>query len=123
VVDHRMDGGGLFNPAPAFAAVASITSASSDLLATDAGKYLRFNAASAASLTVRPDATHALPANGEWHIRNIADDDLTLVAGSGVAINPPAGGTLVVATNMTVTLKRVSTDVFDLIGQTVPESA
>lgn len=89
------------------------------LLADDVSKYVRMVGAAAKTATVSPNTTTALPA-GEWHIRNAGAGDLTIVAGSGVTINPPAGGTLVVPQNGTVTLKRISADLFDLLGQTVP---
>lgn len=103
------------------AVVSTVAGAANNLLAADASKYLRFtHAAAAKTLTVQPNATEALPDNGEWHIRNAAAETLTLVAGSGVTINPPSGGTLVLDPQMTVTLKRVAVDTFDLLGQTVP---
>ncbi len=89
------------------------------MLAADAGAYLRFTGTSAKTFTVQPDATEALPDNSEWHLRNVGASTLTIVAGSGVTINPPAGGTLVVNEGGTVTLKRVATDEFDLFGQVV----
>lgn len=105
--------------ATGLAAVLTISDASVNLEAANANRYHRFTNTSAKTLTVRPNSTHALPANGEWHIRNAATSNLTLVAGSGVTLNPPSGGTLVIPNGGTVTLKRVNTDVFDILGQTV----
>lgn len=85
----------------------------------DVGNYIRLTNASTKSVTVDPEATTALPANGEWNFRNVGAGNATLIEGTGVTINPPAGGTLVLETGMTVTLKRVAADEFDLIGQTV----
>jgi len=90
-----------------------------NVLAADMGKYIRFTSGSAKTLTAQPDATEPLQDNGEWHIRNAAAGDLTIVEGSGVTVNPPNGGTLVVPEGGTVTLKRVAEDEFDLLGQTV----
>lgn len=84
----------------------------------DVGNYIRLTNASTKTVTVDPEATTALPANGEWHFRNVGAGDATLVEGSGVTIHPPAGGSLVVPQDGTVTLKRVAADEFDLIGQT-----
>lgn len=92
---------------------------SSNLLATQAGKYIRFTNASSKDYTVQPEATEPLPANGEWHLRNVGTGDLTIIEDTGVTINPPNGGTLVVPQGGTVTLKRVDEDEFDLLGQTV----
>jgi hypothetical protein len=105
--------------AAAGAEVITVSGTSADLLASDQGKYQRWTATSAKALTVRPESTHALPANGEWHIRNAAAENLTLVEGSGVVINPPNGGTLVIPPGGAATLKRATTDVFDLMGQVV----
>ncbi|USM11578.1 tail fiber [Citromicrobium phage vB_CbaS-RXM] len=91
-----------------------------DLANTDIGKYLRFTATSAKTLTVRPEATEAITQDGEFFIRNVGAGDLTITAGAGVTINTPAGGSLVVpASGGTATLKRVAEDEFDLLGQTV----
>lgn len=91
-----------------------------DLDNADGGKYQRFTNAAAKTFTVRPQATHAVTANSEFHLRNVGAGALTVAAGAGVTINAPAGGTLVVAERGTVTLKRVAENVFDLLGQTVP---
>ena len=60
------------------------------------------------------------PANTEVHIRRAGAGNLTLTPGSGVTLNAPAGGTLVLADRMSVTLKRAAENVWDVIGQTVP---
>ena len=101
------------------AAVTVVPAASYDLLASDAARYIRFTNTAAKTMTVRPQSVEALPDNGEWHLRNAATGDLTVVAGAGVTINAPYGGTLVIPTNGTATLKRAAEDIFDLMGQTV----
>lgn len=98
----------------------AITGTASNLDNADANKYLRFTNAAAKTLTIRPQADHAITQDSEFHIRNVGDANLTLEGGVGVTINPPFGGTLVVPVNGTVTLKRVAQDIFDLLGQTVP---
>lgn len=85
----------------------------------DVGKYIRLTAVGTKNVTVDPEATTALPANGEWHFRNVGAGDATIVAGVGVTILPPNGGTLVVPQGGTVTLKRANADEFDLFGQVV----
>ncbi|WP_372810097.1 hypothetical protein [Litorivivens sp.] len=90
-----------------------------DALNTDNGKYIRLTNASAKTVTFRPDSTHLMPPNGEWHFRNVGAGNATLTAGAGVTLNAPSGGSLVVAQDMTVTVKWVATDIYDVIGQTV----
>lgn len=102
------------------APVVTVTGTGPNLEDANEGSYVRYTAAGAVSLTVRPDSTEALTEDGEWHIRCTGAGGLTLVEGSGVTINLPSGGTLVLSAGMTVTLKRVAEDEFDLLGQTVP---
>lgn len=91
-----------------------------DVSAEDVGAYVRMTATGAKTATVRPEATEAMPESGEWHLRNAAaSGDITLTEGAGVTLNVPAGGTLVLEPGMTVTLKRVAADEFDVIGLTV----
>lgn len=90
-----------------------------NLLNDNAGKYQRWTNASAKTLTVQPNATEEITQDAEFSLRNVGAGDLTISAGSGVTINAPAGGTLVLETGMTATLKRVAVNEFDLIGQTV----
>lgn len=86
----------------------------------DAGHYIRMTDATTKVVNIATEATTALPDDGEWNIRNAGAGDLTITPAGGVTVNLPAGGTLVLETGMTVTLKRVAADVFDLLGQTVP---
>lgn len=111
----EISGGGGSSLSP----VSTETGTSHDITASESGSYIRFTATSAKSCTFRPNSTHALPANGEWHIRNVGTGNLTITAGSGVTINPPYGGTLVVPPAGTVTVKRVASDIFDVMGVTV----
>lgn len=87
---------------------------------TDLGKYLRSTSASAVSLTIDPASTIAWPADAEINLRVSGAGAVTLVAGTGVTLNAPALGTLVLNQRMSVTLKRIgSTDEWDVLGQTV----
>lgn len=85
----------------------------------DAGNFITLSNAGTKSVTVEPESTTALPANGEWHFCNTGSGNATFVEGSGVTISPPNGGTLVVPGDATVTLKRIGTDSFRLFGQVV----
>lgn len=92
---------------------------SANLLNSNRGKYQRWTATGAKTLTVQPNATEAIDQDAEFYIANRASsDNLTIAAGSGVTINAPSGGGLVLEPGMAATLKRVAADDFDLIGQT-----
>ncbi|MDR2984197.1 MAG: DUF2793 domain-containing protein [Nocardiopsaceae bacterium] len=86
----------------------------------DNGTYIRFTNAGATALTVPPQSSVAWGAVTEIHVRRVTGAALTLTPGSGVTLNAPSGGTLVLSSAMTVTLKRVASDAWDVIGQTVP---
>lgn len=89
------------------------------MVAGDAGKYLRFTGASGQTYTVPEDL--AVTGHPVFNLRNAGTGNLTLVEDSGVTINAPAGGTLVIPIRGTASLVHVATNVFDLIGQTVAE--
>lgn len=113
-------GGGASGPA----AIQTVSTETSDLLDTQASAYVRFtHTGTGKTLTVRPNATHALPDEGEWTIHNAGANGLTIVQGSGVTVTPPSNGTLVIPSGGTAFLKRTAADTFDLAGQTVPATA
>ena len=97
-------------------AVVTESGTTHNVLAANVGGYHRFTNAAAKTCTFRPEATEALSANGAWHLRNIGAGSLTIVAGAGVTINLPNGGSLIVPQGGTVTMKRVASDEFDLLG-------
>lgn len=77
--------------------------------------YTRFTSATAVTVTIN---TGAATIGQEFHARQSAAGLVTFVAGSGVTINTPFGGTLTLAgQGATVTLKCVATNVYDLFGQ------
>ena len=83
------------------------------------GTYNYFTDASAVTLTVQPNATAAIPVNAEYQIEARGAGGLTIVAGSGVTIIPPKGGSLILAQGDFVKIKRTNLDEFKLIGTTV----
>ena len=93
------------------------TAASRTLDLTDAWNYVRPGTTSAITLTVPTNASVAFEIGTEITIRALGN--VTLAAASGVTLNAPSGGTLSMTARMTVTLKKVATDVWDVIGQTV----
>lgn len=106
-------------PAALYAEVMAKSATSQASLLEDSGKYLRFTNSAASTYTVAPQSAVDWAADTEITLRRAANANLTLIAGTGVTLNAPSGGTLVLTNNMTVTLKRVATNVWDVIGQTV----
>lgn len=95
-----------------------ITTATSRILAlADAWNYLRPATTSAVTLTVPTNASVAFAVGTEITVR--AAGNITLAAASGVTLNAPSGGTLNMTARMTLTLKKVATNEWDVIGQTV----
>lgn len=107
-----------FNPAGKQDKSSIIGTATSRTLAlTDAWNYVRPGTTSAITLTVPTNASVAFEIGTEITVRALGN--VTLAAASGVTLNAPSGGTLSMTARMTVTLKKVDTDVWDVIGQTV----
>lgn len=104
---------------PPFAPVEPETGAARTADLNDAGCYLRFTNAAASTYTIPPQSSVDWAEDTEIHIRRAAAANLTLTAGAGVTLNAPSGGTLVMTNAMSVTLKRVAENVWDVIGQTV----
>lgn len=102
-----------------FAPVVTESTTARVLALTDSGTYIRHTNASASTVTVAPQASVSWAADTEIHIRRAAAGNLTLTPGAGVTLNAPNGGTLVMTNAMSVTLKRVASDAWDVIGQTV----
>ncbi|OWJ91126.1 hypothetical protein B6S59_25485 [Pseudomonas sp. A46] len=96
-----------------------VPTTSRTLALTDAGAYLRHTNAATSTVTVPLQSSVAWLSNTEITIRRAAGANLALTAEAGVTLNAPSGGTLVMTNGMTVTLKRVDVDIWDVIGQTV----
>ena len=82
------------------------------------GTYNYFSNASAVTLTVQPHATAAIPENAEYQIEARGAGGLTIVAGSGVTIIPPKGGSLILEDGDFVVLKRTAENEYKLVGST-----
>ncbi len=109
---------GNFNPATKQDKSAVVGTATTRTLAlTDAWNYLRPNTTGAITLTVPTNTSVAFEIGTEITIRALGN--VTLAAASGVTLNAPSGGTLNMTARMTVTLKKVGTNEWDVIGQTV----
>lgn len=97
--------------------VVDVSADSYELAAGHANAYIRLTSVNPKTVLIRQESEHPLPENGEWNLRCVGPEDATIVIGSG-SISLPAGGSLVIPPGGTVTLKRIATDTFDLIGQT-----
>jgi len=93
------------------------TATTRTLALTDAWNYVRPGTTSAITLTVPTNASVPFDVGTEITVR--ARGNITLAAASGVTLNAPSGGTLSMTARMTVTLKKVGTNEWDVIGQTV----
>jgi len=102
-------------------AVVNDSSTSRSASLTDAGSYIRFSNAASVEMTVPAQASVPWGADTEIHVRRANSGNLTLTPAAGVILNAPSGGTLVLTENMTATLKRVASNEWDIIGQTVPQ--
>ncbi len=109
---------GNFDPATKQDKSTVITTATTRTLAlTDAWNYLRPGTTGAITLTVPTNASVAFEIGTEITVRALGN--IALAASSGVTLNAPSGGTLNMTARMTVTLKKVGTNEWDVIGQTV----
>lgn len=107
-----------FDPATKQDKSAVVTTATSRTLAlTDAWNYVRPGTTGAVTLTVPTNASVAFDVGTEITVRALGN--ITLAAASGVTLNAPSGGTLSMTARMTVTIKKVATNEWDVIGQTV----
>ncbi|ARK07424.1 F5/8 type C domain protein [Sphingobium phage Lacusarx] len=104
---------------PVGSSTRAVVETATNLLAADAGNYLRFTAVTAKTLTVQLESVEPQADNSEWHIRNAASANLTVVGASGVTINAPYNGSLIIPPQGTATLKRAAANTYDLMGQTV----
>lgn len=89
------------------------------VITDDINVYNRFTNAGASTCTVPPNSSVAFPIGHVIPIRRAAAANLTLTPGTGVTLNAPSGGTLVMTDRMTVELIKVDTDIWDVVGQTV----
>ena len=96
-------------------AINAQTGATYTFILTDAGKYVRGNRGTAQTFTVPPNSSVAYATGSKLHVRQAGAGQITLAEGSGVTINTPE--TLLIAKQHgTVTLVKVGTDEWDLMG-------
>lgn len=117
-----VDTGGAIS-AGAFSPVITVTAADRDAALTDVGGYVNFNKNTAKTYKMLRQLASGVgvvwPDNGEITVVNDNNANLTLVADTGVTLKAPSGGSLVLAPDMVVTLKRTAENIWRVIGQTV----
>jgi hypothetical protein len=86
------------------------------MLDAHVGKYIRLTGVAAKQVIIPDEQDEPLTENGEWHIRNVGAGDAEIVPSIYTVVNLPPGGTYVIESGGTVTLKRVAYNEFDLMG-------
>jgi hypothetical protein len=87
------------------------------LALTDEWDYIRLTHATSCDLTVPDNTDVAFPVGTQVFIRSGGAGTYTILEDTAVTVNPPVGGSLVLAGD--VTLIKVATDEWDLVGATV----
>jgi uncharacterized protein DUF2793 len=103
-----------------FAQVLTETGTARDATAAQAGTYVRFTNAGEKTYTFDDDEGYSV--GDEFHGRNVGAGDLTIDEATGMTVNAPFGGTLVIPQHGTFTVKIVASNQADLIGVTVQAS-
>jgi len=78
-------------------------------------RYLQMTNAAAKTLTFRPFSTFEIQVGEVFNVRNIGAGLLTIIAGSGVTISPPASGILTIEQNGTASIICTAEDEYDMI--------
>jgi len=80
--------------------------------------YVRFVSVGPASFIVPSSGSYDFMLGTEIHVRQAGTGIISIVEDTGVTVNPPFGGSLVLAgQGATITVKKVGTDEWDLMGQ------
>lgn len=98
------------------AVVVPVATAAYNVTPGDAGYYLRFTTAGVKTATF--DAAASFSVNEEYHVTNRAVSGALTLSGTGVVLNQPKGGTLVLEPGDTVTVKFVGQTEADVLGST-----
>jgi hypothetical protein len=117
----KVDSTGLYINGSAFYDVAPLVpevGASKSVLPAEKGSYIRMTGSGAKTLTFNSANSFAAPQ--EYHVANrSASGDLTLI-GTGITLNAPYAGSLVIPPGGTATVKFVSATEADVYGVTLP---
>src|SRR5690606_26846054 len=86
----------------------------------DRGAMLRYIPVLNTDITVQANSTYPHDVGASFVFTRATPGTLTFIPAAGVTVNPPYGGTLTIERGMYVTLVKVGTNEYDLVGQTVP---
>jgi hypothetical protein len=111
------DGIARIDGAAGYAEIATESGAARTAQASQGNTYVRFTNASAKVYTF--DDAEAYTIGQEFHGRNVGAGDLSIEGTTGMTINPPFGGSLVIPEQGTFTVKIVAAGEADLFGVTV----
>jgi len=110
----KLTGANLLGPARTTVAISTQTGSYTTVL-SDAGKVVRVNSATAATVTIPPASSVAYNTGTIIGVRQAGAGQVTVAAGSGVTINTPE--TLVLKGQWSeVSLHYIGSDVWDLAG-------
>lgn len=103
------------------AASVPVTTQTTDytLVLGDANSVIRINSASARLVTVPPNSSVAFPTGTIIEIVRVGAGTVTLVPGSGVTVNSENGMLAVAAQYAEVSLLKVATDTWSLVGRLI----
>lgn len=123
LLDARVGNGGIFGSSGPVgqatpAALVTETGASRAMATTDSTRYVRFTGTGAKTCTFNVAGGFINPE--EYHIANRAATGNLTLSGTGIALNAPKSGTLILEPGDTVTVKFVSATVADVFGGTLP---
>lgn len=90
------------------------------LALTDAGNVIDCTNASAFTVTVPPNSSVAFAIGSQIEVMQGGAGKVTLAQGSGVTINSQAGNKSIAAQYVGVTLLKVATDTWRLMGNLIP---
>lgn len=100
----------------AFAPVISVTGDTTVTKTSHEGYYIRFNKATAGTLTIDPQSSSTWSDYAEFYVEQTGAGQVTIVGGSGVTVNAADGYTKTAKQYAVVAAKRVASDVWTLIG-------
>lgn len=116
VVVGRGGGVTVDNNATPKASILTESGTTRTLAITDSWDYIRLTNGTSCDVTVPDNADLPFPIGTQIYLRSAGAGVYTIVEDTSVTVNPPVGGSLVLAGD--ATLVKVATDEWDLVGAT-----